>query len=305
MTGPVPDFSLTQAERLVLAGQLRSTNLVATQLTPELMADLDLCTAEERFIPTRAGDTRIVIVTPKAPAAGPRPIFVNIHGGGFVRGYQERDTVFCAYLASRLDAVVIDLDYRLAPEHPFPTALHEGYDITAWAFANAAALGGDPARIALGGHSAGGNLTAAICLMAQETGDFRVLGQLLSYPFLDAVTAPEDKLEPQSIFPAARLHAFSVCYAGVEENLRNPLLSPVLAPQAAIKGLPPALIITAGLDPLRFEARAYAARLVEAGNDVVVKDYADADHGFLIACHSRFREARGLIVDWLRALYAQ
>lgn len=305
MTGPVPDFTLTQAERLVLAGQLRSTNLVATQMTPDLEADLDLCTAEERFIPTRVGDTRIVIVTPKAPARGARPVFLNIHGGGFVRGYQERDTIFCAHLASRLDAVVIDLDYRLAPEHPFPAALHEGYDIAAWAFANAASLGGDSARIAIGGHSAGGNLTAAICLMAQESGAFRVVGQLMSYPFLDGVTPPEDKLEPQSIFPAARLHAFSVCYAGVEENLHNPLLSPLLASDAAITGLPPALIITAGLDPLRFEARAYAQRLIGVGNDVTVAQYADADHGFLIAGHTRFREARALIIDWLRALYAQ
>lgn len=304
MTGAVPDFTLRQAERLVLAGQLRSTNLVATQMTPELMADLDLCTAEERFIPTRVGDTRIVIVTPKAPAAGPRPVFVNIHGGGFVRGYQERDTVFCAHLASRLDAVVIDLDYRLAPEHPFPTALFEGYDITAWAFANAAALGGSGAdrhRWPFGGRKPDRRDLPD----GAGDGDFRVLGQLMSYPFLDGVTPPEDKLEPQSIFPAARLHAFNVCYAGVEANLRNPLLSPVLASDAAIKGLPPALIITAGLDPLRFEARAYAVRLVEAGNDVVVKEYADADHGFLIACHSRFREARALIIDWLRALYAQ
>lgn len=305
MTTPEPDFALSQDGRLRLAQHLRSTNLVETAMTPEMEADLDLCTVEERFVPTRAGDTHVLIVVPKTPTAGARPLFVNIHGGGFVRGYQRRDTIFCAHLASRLDAVVIDLDYRLAPEHPFPTALHEGYDVTAWAFAHAATLGADPGRIAVGGHSAGGNLAAGICLMARASGAFRPAGQLMSYPFLDGVTPPEDKLEPQSIFPAARLRAFNVLYAGIEANLHDPLLSPVLAPPAALAGLPPALILTAGRDPLRHEARRYAAMLIDAGCDVSVRHYADADHGFLIAGQSRFREARAAIVAWLSEIFAQ
>lgn len=305
MSTALPEFKLSQAERLELAAQLRGTNLVETHLTPELEADLDQCMAQERFIPTREGDTRIVIVTPKVAAAKPRPLFLNIHGGGFVRGYQHRDTVFCAHLATRLDAVVVDLDYRLAPEHPFPAALHEGFDTARWAVANAAELGADPARFAVGGHSAGGNLTAAICLMARQSGDFRPLGQLMSYPFLDGVTPAEEKLEPHSIFPASRLRAFNVCYAGVEENLSNPLLSPLLASDEALKDLPPALILTAGLDPLRFEARKFAARLIACGNDVTVRQYADADHGFLIACQSRFSDARRDIIDWLGALYTR
>ncbi|MBD8892654.1 alpha/beta hydrolase [Roseibium litorale] len=303
MSTALPEFTLSPEERLELATQLRGTNLVETRLTPELEADLDLCVAEERFIPTRVGDTRVVIVTPKTPAFSPRPLFLNIHGGGFVRGYQHRDTVFCAYLATRLNAVVVDLDYRLAPEHPFPTALHESYDIARWAVENAASLGADPARFVVGGHSAGGNLTAAICLMARESSELRPLGQLMSYPFLDGVTPAEDKLEPHSIFPASRLRSFNVCYAGVEENLSNPLLSPLLASDEALRGLPPALIITAGLDPLRFEAQKYASRLIAQGNDVTVRQYADADHGFLIACQSRFSEARTEIVRWLSALY--
>lgn len=303
MSTPLPEFAWTTAERLAVAARIRASNLVETQLTPDLEADVGLCTVEERFIATRAGDTRILIVTPRTPAQGPRPLFLNIHGGGFVRPWQHRDTVFCAHLASRLDAVVIDLDYRLAPEHPFPTALHEGYDTALWAVAHAASLGADLARIAIGGHSAGGNLTAAICLMAQQTGAFRALGQLMSYPFLDGVTPAEDKLEPQSIFPAERLRAFNALYAGVPGNLENPLLSPVMAPPDALTGLPPALILTAGKDPLRHEARRYAAMLIDAGVDVTVKHYADADHGFLIACQSRHAEARADVVAWLRGLF--
>ncbi|MCW1934916.1 alpha/beta hydrolase [Pararhodobacter zhoushanensis] len=303
MSTNLPEFALSQQERLELAAHLRGTNLVETKMTDEMASDLARVTVDERFIPTRAGDTRLLIVTPKTPADGPRPMVLNIHGGGFVRGYQARDTVFCAHLAVQLDAVVIDLDYRLAPEFPFPTALHEGYDIAVWAVTNAAALGGDPARLAIGGHSAGGNLTAAICLMANESGAFRPVGQVMDYPFLDGITPVEDKLEPHSIFPPARLRAFSVCYAGVEENLYNPLLSPVLAQPEALTGLPPALIITAGLDPLRFEARRYAAMLIDAGIDVSLRNFADADHGFLIAGHSRWREGRATIVAWLAALF--
>lgn len=303
MSAALPEFAWTAAERLAAAARIRGTSLVETRLTPDLEADVALCHVEERFIPTRAGQTRVVIVTPQEPGKGPRPLFLNIHGGGFVRPWQHRDTVFCAHLASRLDCVVIDLDYRLAPEFPFPTALHETYDTALWVLANAADLGADPARLVIGGHSAGGNLTAAVCLMAQETGDFRPLGQLMSYPFLDGVTPVEQKLEPHSLFPPERLRAFNVLYAGVPEALENPLLSPVMARREALAGLPPALILTAGLDPLRHEARRYAAMLIDAGVDVSVRNYADADHGFLIACHSRFADGRADVVAWLGDLY--
>lgn len=296
-----PDFTLDQPARLSLAEAIRSNTLVATEMTPEIAADLDLVTVTERQIPTRVGHARVLVVTPRRPATGPRPLFVNIHGGGFVRGYQTRDTVFCAHIADRLDCVVLDLDYRLAPEHPFPTALHECHDVTAWAFAHAADLGADPARIAIGGHSAGGNLTTAICQMARLSGAFRPCAQVLDYPFLDGATAPEDKLGPNDLFPPERLHAFNVLYAGVPENLRDPLLSPVLAPEGALAGQPPALILIAGKDALRHEARAYAARLIDAGVDVTVRQFPDCDHGFLIACQPGFREGRTVIADYLRA----
>jgi acetyl esterase len=303
MTIHLPEFALSQDERLALAQHLRSTTLVETRMTPDLEADLDRVTVEERHVPTRVGPARVLIVRPQGPAAGPRPLFVNIHGGGFVRGYQRRDTIFCAHLATQLGCVVVDLDYRLAPEHPFPAALHEAYDVVAWAFREADPLGVDPRRIAVGGHSAGGNLTAAICLMANETGALRIRGQVMDYPFLDGVTPAEDKLEPHSIFPAERLRAFSVLYAGLPENLLDPLLSPVMAAPDALKGLPSAFVMTAGLDPLRHEARRYAAMLIDAGVDVTVRNFEDCDHGFLIACQGRFREGRAALVAWLHSIF--
>lgn len=300
-----PDFTLGQAERLALAQAIRGNTLVATVLTPEIESDLARVDVTEMQVPTRIGLARVLMVTPLRTPRGPRPMFINIHGGGFVRGYQKRDTIFCAHLADRLDCIVLDLDYRLAPEHPFPAALHECHDVVEWAFAQAATLGADPARIALGGHSAGGNLTAAICQMANQSGAFRVCAQVLDYPFLDGATAPEAKLDPDDLFPPERLHAFNVLYAGVADNLRNPLLSPVLAPAAALAGQPPALILIAGLDALRHEARAYAAQLIQAGVDVTVRQFPDCNHGFLIACQPGFEAGRAVIADFLRAAFAR
>lgn len=300
-----PDFTLGQPERLALAQAIRGSTLVATAMTPEIESDLARVDVTEMQVPTRVGPARVLLVTPLRTARAPRPMFINIHGGGFVRGYQKRDTVFCAHLADRLDCIVLDLDYRLAPEHPFPAALHECHDVVEWAFAQAATLGADPARIALGGHSAGGNLTAAICQMANQSGAFRVCAQVLDYPFLDGVTAPEAKLAPNDLFPPERLHAFNVLYAGVPENLHNPLLSPVLAPAAALAGQPPALLLIAGKDALRHEARRYAARMIDAGVDVTVRQFPDCDHGFLIACQPGFEAGRTVIADFLRAAFAR
>lgn len=294
------EFDWTAKERAAKARELRSGSLVATTLTPEMEADLTLVDVTELSVPTRVGNSRVLKLVPKGVGQGLRPLVINMHGGGFVRGHQHRDTVFCAHLASRLDAVVLDIDYRLAPEHPFPTALHECHDITAWAFANAGALDIDPARIVLGGHSAGGNLTAAVCLMARRSEGFRLCAQFLDYPFLDALTEPEEKLEPHSIFPAARLRAFNALYGVRRSNLGDPLMSPLYAPRADLEGQPPALVLIAGLDPLRFEAQRYAARLIEAGVDVTVHQFHDSDHGFLIAGQTRHEQARQVLVGWLR-----
>ena len=139
--------------------------------------------------------------------------------------------------------------------------------------------------------------------MANASCDFRICGQVMDYPFLDGVTPAEDKLEPHSIFPAERLRAFSALYAGVPENLVKPLLSPIMTASEVLKGLPPAFILTAGLDPLRREARRYASMLIDAGVDVTVRQFDDCDHGFMIAGQARFREARAAIVTWLASVF--
>ncbi|WP_425101767.1 alpha/beta hydrolase [Tropicibacter sp. S64] len=298
------DFDMTPAQRLEVAEELRGGTLMPPIITPEMEADLAACTVDELSVPTRIGPARVIRVSPPDRTEN-SPLYINFHGGGFVRPYHKRDTIFCAQTALATGALVLDVDYRLAPEHPFPAGLNECHDVTQWAFENAGTLGIDPARIAIGGHSAGGNFATAICIMAAESGSFRVCGQVLDYPFTDGVTPPEDKLDPRSVMPAWRMDAFNVLYAEVPENLMNPLLSPVLARTEALQGLPPALFLIAGLDPLRHEARRYAAKLIDAGVDVDIRQFDDCDHGWVVTARPRHEEARRIIFDWLTSRFAQ
>ena len=297
------DFTMTPEERLRVAGELREGTLLPPTITPSMEAALEACSVKEISVPTRVGPSRVMQVTP--PDRGPNsPLFVNFHGGGFVRPYHRRDTIFCAELALGTGALVLDVDYRLAPEHPFPTGLHECHDVVEWAFEQADTLGIDPDRIAIGGHSAGGNFATVISMMANEHGRFRPCGQVLDYPFTDGVTAPKDKLDTRSIMPTWRMDAFNVLYAEVPQNLSDPHLSPVMAAPEALEGMPPALFLIAGLDPLRFEAQRYAGMLINAGVDVDVRQFDDCDHGWVVSGKPRHEEARSVIFDWLKRLYS-
>ncbi len=218
----MPSYEMTREERLKLGEFLRGGSLIKTNLPDTLRAELDRVTLREHAIPTRVGPSRVLEVTP-ADAGPETALFINMHGGGMVRGYQERDTVFCAQLANWLGIKVLDIDYRLAPEHPFPTAVYECHDVVSWAFENAHSLGIDPKRIALGGHSAGANLTAAVTLMAIDNDSFDLCAQLLDYPMVDGITPNAEKIATGGdFFPLSRLEGFMVLYSDVPENRHHP-----------------------------------------------------------------------------------
>ena len=292
-------LTLTYDEKLKVAEQLRSSSVVQTHLTPEMEAFLEKVDWYESSVPTREGDARIIMVEPKVKKQK-YPLYINMHGGGFVRGYEKRDTVFSSYIADTLGCKVIDIDYKLAPEYPFPVALNECYDIVKWAFDNAEELNVDSEKIALGGHSAGGNFTAAICLMANQSKHFNPCLQIMDYPFLDAVTDPAEKVEPHTILPVERMRYFSALYMDKKEDYDNPFFSLVCADEDSLIGLPPALIITAGKDCLRVDAEKYALMLVHAGVEVRMRSFLESDHGFLIHGTAEYKEARNLIVSALR-----
>ena len=246
--------------------------------------------AGEVYLPARGGPVGARLYRPRA--GGPRPVLLWLHGGGFIGGAAADIEYACSRLAARAGVIVVSLDYRLAPEHPYPAALHDTYDVLGWLAAHGELLGGD-GRVAAGGQSAGAALVAGACLLARDLGGPAVARQVLCYPTLDFGRDTESAREFDGVFLSARPGWADAQYlagqpaAGYAAPLRAERLD----------GLPPALVIGAGRDPLRDDARGYAARLDAAGVDVTHVEYAGTMHAFLNFCGvlSAGRHAVGLI----------
>lgn len=244
----------------------------------------DVGKVEDRQILGPAGNKIPVrIYTPKG--TGPFPILVFFHGGGWVLGNLETHDATCRALTNGAGCITVSVDYRLAPEHKFPAAPDDCYMATCWAALNAAAFGGDPTRIAIGGDSAGGNLTAAVALMARDRGTPSLAYQLLIYPVTDAAadTPSYRKNADGYLLTKDAMQWFWNHYLSNEADGQNQYASPLRAKR--LEGLPPALVITAEFDPLCDEGEAYATRLKEAGIPVEVKRYSGTIHGFFSLGH--------------------
>lgn len=235
--------------------------------------------ARDLAIPGPAGAIPARLYRPRAAAS--RGLLVYYHGGGFVLGDLESHDHVCRALCAEAALPVLAVDYRLAPEHPFPAAVEDTFAAFRWAAAEAGALGVDPRRIAVGGDSAGGNLSAVVCQLARDHGGARPAFQLLVYPGTDLRRRHRShRLFAEGyLLDAALIGWFMGHYLSRPEHAEDPRASPLLHPDLA--GLPPALVMTGGFDPLRDEGRDYAERLHAAGVPV---EYAcfDCDvHGFL------------------------
>lgn len=230
----------------------------------------------ERLIPTCIGETRVLTYI-SCEQNEPVPVFVNLHGGGFMMGSAEDDDIWCRRLANAVPCLVVNIDYRLAPEHKFPIALEESYAVIKYLHENAARLRINPQRIAVGGQSAGGNLAAGLCLLARARQEFTVCYQVLNYPALDMSVDPFSQPSDKILTPRLRT-LFNNCYFRTKDDALNPLVSPLLT--VDLVGLPAALIITAELDPLRPEAEHYAKKLTAAGVNADCKMFADCMHAF-------------------------
>ena len=228
---------------------------------------------------TRAGSVPVRVYRP-APQPTAPSLVMFFHGGGWVQGNVRSYDALCAQVAHRVNAVVVSVDYRLAPEHPFPAGLQDAYDATRWAVDRVGALGADADRLAVMGDSAGGNLAAAVTLLARDGAGPRIEAQVLLSPATDAtLSSPsiQDNADAP-ILSRADVHGFLGHYRGDADPL-DPLLSPLHA--ASHDGLPRALIQTAELDPLRDDGARYAAALRAAGVGVQHTDYAGVPHGFM------------------------
>lgn len=229
----------------------------------------------DQVIPGPGGDLPVRVYRPVAPA-GPRPLVLNVHGGGFVFGYLRLCDWLCSNVARTVGAVVVSVDYRLAPRHRFPTAVEDSYAALVWAAEHATGLGaGGPVGVL--GESAGGNLSAVLCLLARDRGGPALSHQVLLYPATD-MTAEHPATASTPFLSGPEMRAYRQHYlAGADPA--DPLVSPLLASDH--RGLPPALIQVAEHDPLRDDGIRYAAALRAAGVPVRLTEYVGMPHGYL------------------------
>ena len=234
---------------------------------------------EDLQIPGPGGAIPLRVYTPEGE--GPRPSLVYFHGGGWVVCDLDTHDVVCRAIARRSGGVVVAVDYRLAPEHKFPAAVEDCYAATLWVAANAGRLGIDVRRMAVGGDSAGGNLAAVVSLKCRDEGGPLLALQVLVYPVTNLAsfdTASYRDFAEGYYLSRAEMEWFRAHYLTRLEDGAHPHASPLLAPD--LRGLPPALVITAECDLLRDEGEAYAKRLEAAGVPVTCTRYPGMIHAF-------------------------
>ncbi|GAA2817520.1 alpha/beta hydrolase [Saccharopolyspora taberi] len=255
----------------------------------------------ERRIPTPSGELAARLYRP-AEVAGPGPLLIFYHGGGFVVGDIETHDDACRFLARQAGIRVLSVDYRLAPEHRFPAAFDDALAAFRFAADNAEALGTTPESIAVGGDSAGGNL-AAVVSYATRSEEIRPAFQLLVYPAVDATRRRRSRelFGRGFLLTDADIDWFMANYVPEVGERGDHRLSVLLAED--LTGLPPAYVVTAGFDPLRDEGEAYVQRLKESGVPVIDRRFEDLIHGFmnLRQAGGRFQEAMVEIASTLRA----
>ncbi len=299
MAAPTPLNRLPPAEARTAYDRF----IAARNFAPEPVARV-----EDIAIDGPHGAIGLRIYTPDSDAAGvPRPVLLFFHGGGFVIGSVESRDPQCRRIANETGAIVVAPRYRLAPEHKFPQAHDDALAAAQWLFANAPRLGGDPARIAVGGDSAGGNLAAVVSQQARDAGLGRFVLQVLVYPTTDfgfTLGLPSyDLLDEDYFLTRGQIAWYHGQFLPPATDLHDLRLAPALAEN--FDGLPPALIVTAEYDPLRDDGAHYAERLRESGIAVEYTCYPGTIHGFFHygAILDVARAALDQVIDALRRAY--
>lgn len=293
--------------------QMNATGLPPTHLLPlELsrkfaramaaarMLRIPVSQVEDRLLPGPGGPLAVRLYWPDA--AAPHRMLVYAHGGGFVRGDLDTHDHVCRELCSTSRSLVVSVDYRLAPEHPYPAALDDCLFATRWAHANAAALRGDRHCLMVVGDSAGGNLAAMVCLRARHAEDPPIRGQILFYPVTahyDPPTRSYGEFAEGHFLTRDAMRWFIDLYLGPAQSPADAF--PLSA--ADLHGLPPALVVTAECDPLRDEGQAYADRLRSSGVACEYRCVEGMLHGFMAQSdlHPQAEETMRGVCEWIRA----
>ncbi|WP_234783353.1 alpha/beta hydrolase fold domain-containing protein [Mycolicibacter heraklionensis] len=291
MSRPTPDSMKREtADRMGAAfASIAAGNGNAAEVRAKLKASrrpavpVPVARIEDRLIPGPDGVTSLpvrIYYPASAGESGERPpVLVYFHGGGFVLCDLDSHDSCCRRLANGSGAVVVSVDYRLAPEHPFPAAVHDAWSATEWVAGHADELGADAARLVIAGDSAGGNLAAVVAMLARDRGGPKIALQVLIYPVVDqrrkSSTASEHA--KNGVLTGSHMQWFTEQYLGREGDRSNVLASPILGEFA---GLPPAHVVTGALDPLCEEGEDFAGRLRGAGVPATVRRYDEGFHGF-------------------------
>jgi acetyl esterase len=307
----LPTHALLRLMGLTRRGQLHELDPVRARKVAQrdgTLVDLpEASLAERRDFEIDGGERPLRARLYRPRLAGPRPIVVWLHGGGFVIGGLETHRGMCSNLAARSGCVVIAIDYRKAPEHRFPSAVEDALASYCWIREHAEQLGGRPEQLAIGGDSAGGNLSAVVCQRLRDADDAQPALQVLIYPSTDS----HHPFPSYQHFGAGLLLTHDMLrwflghYLRGPEDRDNPWASPLRA--ASFEGLAPALIRTAGFDPLRDEGSAYADALRAAGVEVDYRCYERLIHNYIVmgAASSANRAAVEDLGDELRSFFAR
>jgi acetyl esterase len=295
---PPPPLGLSVADKRALANGMMEQSFLALAAPGAAVAGI-----RDLEMPVDGGSIGLRVYTPEGSA--PFPCHVYFHGGGFWMGEPRHFDNGCQDTAAGAGCVVVSVDYRLAPEHKFPTAAEDCYAALRWTVDHADELGIDTSKVSIGGGSAGGNLTAVVALMARDRGGPPIVLQVIEIPVVDlTMSYPSiDENGKGYILTRESMEEYRGYYVTSEDEKRHPYASPIFADD--LSGLPPALVMTAEFDPLRDEGEAYAARLRESGVPTTAKRWDGHIHGSMTftAVSPSARQYRDEVVAALRRAY--
>ena len=256
---------------------------------------------KEAYIPVRDGrQVRVLSYTPEGKDQAPLPVYFDVHGGGFIMGTPEGDDAFCQRVCEELGIRVIGIDYRLAPENPCPADKEDVYDVIEYCHDHPQKYGIDPEKMAVGGHSAGANISAVVGKWAVRSGTFSLRCQILDYPPMDVQTNPYQKFFTEGAIPPFVADLFNDCYID-HAHAGDPDCSPVYCSEEDLKGQCPAVVLTCEIDSLRDEGEQYALMLMKAGVEVTAKRFLGAAHGFTMHTGDPLADAgQKMMIEGLR-----
>lgn len=292
----------TEQEKSEWAAILRAPGVLTSDLPEGYMDVLDQVQREELEIPARDGHLIRAwkVRTEETPENS--MLYINIHGGGFVQPHSDFDHALCAIMAKEFSCTVIDIDYRLAPEHPYPAGMNDCIDTVRWIYAHTDELGVDKNRIVMGGNSAGGTFCADVCMRLAQEGHPLPNLVIMVYPAanLNENTDSADLSSLDLSDVRNRGLIYDNLYLTSEEQLSDPYINLIRATPEMLKGFPDTVVITGGRDPLAPGGEEFAKMLAVSGSRITVRRFLNSGHGFYVRCSGDWKEARNMVFEEIR-----